>query len=159
MADKLSLEHKDDKSYVALYNVETDNEKFYFGEAINEYLFNSKYSTLNIFYSIFRSTNSSKSLPLISKAIDAFVSSIGKGGHRVWDNCHNPYDEKEELLKIYELVLKHIEPFNVDLQYIPAIYGFVLSGIMEKVKNLFPERLNCYEMMLETIIFYSHMYI
>lgn len=43
--------------------------------------------------------------------------------------------------------------FNMEEKYLPAMYGVALANVMEKVSGIFLKELNCYEIMVETIVY------
>ena len=140
-----------------LLPVETEMGTFLVGDVINEYLANGKLSILNIFYSLYKNKQKDVVLPDIQKVVEKNSANMGKAKYRLWNDKHNPYAEKEKFSIIYDGVIKHIEPFNVDAKMMPAVFGFVLNEITGKVAGVFPENINCYEMVLETVIFNAHM--
>lgn len=140
-----------------LLPVETEMGTFLVGDVINEYLANGKLSILNIFYSLYKNKQKDVVLPDIQKVVEKNSANMGKAKYRLWNDKHNPYAEKEKFSIIYDGVIKHIEPFNVDDKMMPAVFGFVLNEITGKVAGVFPENINCYEMVLETVVFNAHM--
>ena len=82
---------------------------------------------------------------------------MGNKDYRVWDNIHNPYEEREDAKSTYENIEKHLEPFGVKNDEMPAVYGIAVAQVIKKVEGIFPKTLNCLEMVLETIVFNAHM--
>lgn len=53
--------------------------------------------------------------------------------------------------------MEHLEPFKLERIQIPTMFGLVLAEASAKAANVFPKELNCFEMMIETIVFNAHM--
>ena len=134
------------------------NDKRLLAENINnQYLFNTPYSVWNIISSIYRDMHKDAVLPDIKSVITANSANMGNKDYRVWDNIHNPYEEREDAKSTYENIEKHLEPFGVKNDEMPAVYGIAVAQVIKKVEGIFPKTLNCLEMVLETIVFNAHM--
>lgn len=154
---RLLAENINNPQYMAMVKLETDAGNFYIGDAINQYLFNTPYSVWNIISSIYRDMHKDAVLPDIKSVITANSANMGNKDYKVWDNIHNPYEEREDAKSTYENIEKHLEPFGVKNDEMPAVYGIAVAQVIKKVEGIFPQTLNCLEMVLETIVFNAHM--
>lgn len=157
IAVEMLLNNSEDKMQMALLPVETEMGKFYFGDAVNKYLCEDRYSVLNVFYNVYSSKHPGTKLPDIINMVKNNASVAGNKDYRVWNNMHNPYQEKDGIDKAYQKIIEHLEPLKLDKKQIPAMFGLVLAEASAKAANVFPKELNCFEMMVETIIFNAHM--
>lgn len=132
-------------------------EKVYYGDAINECLYNNRFSIFNVFYKVFSNRNPNVKLPDIKTMINNNVNAMADDNYKVWNNMHDPKKDKDEKEKVYQRIIEHVKPFNLEKKQIPAMFGLALVEVVTKVANVFPKELNCYEMMVETIIYNAHM--
>lgn len=157
VAAEMLLESNEDKIRMPFVPIETPIGKFYFGDAVNKYLFADKFSVINVFYNVFSKKNSDVKLPDVASIVNNNAKVVGDENYRVWNNLHNPYAEKNVNNKAYEKIIEHLEPFKLERKQIPAMFGLVLAEASAKAANVFPKELNCFEMMVETIVFNAHM--
>jgi hypothetical protein len=158
-ADIIKMRAKIDlnSNSIPLVDVDTVAGKFYVGDLINKYLVNDRFSVINVYYSLYKNRHKDIVMPDIKEVNKKNTSNMGSKEYRLWDNLHNPYEEKDKYSKIYNDLEKHIEPYKIEDNYMPTVYGFVLDEITEKVAGVFPKHLNCYEMAVETVVWNAHM--
>lgn len=158
---KLTKENEGNPRFIPIMKLEKEigEDAYYVGDVINEYLFNSKYSVWNTFCNIFVNVNKHniKDLPDVNIIVAKNSENMGKSGYKIWDNRHNPCDERLIAKETYETIKKHLEPFKVEDEYIPMMYGIALAQVVEMVAVSFPKHLNCYEMILEAMVCNAHM--
>lgn len=157
VAAEMLLEDNEDKIRMPFVSIETAAGKFYFGDAVNKYLFEDRFSVLNVFYNVFGNKNSKVKLPDIGSIVSNNAKVVGNPQYRVWNKLHNQYAEKDVNDKAYEKIIEHLEPFKLERKQIPIMFGLVLAEASAKAANVFPKELNCFEMMVETIVFNAHM--
>lgn len=154
---RLLAENMNNPQYMPITKLESDAGIFYIGDAINEYLFNNRYSVWNIISSVYCDMHKDAVLPDVKSIVSRNSANMGKKDYRLWDNLHNPYEEREGAKSTYENIENHLEPFGVRNDEMPAVYAIAAAQVIKKVEGIFPKTLNCLEMVLETVVFNAHM--
>lgn len=154
---RLLVENMDNPQYMQITKLGTDAGNFYIGDAINEYLFYNRYSVWNVISSIYGDMHKDAVLPDVKETVNRSIANIGKKDYRIWDNLHNPYEERPDAASTYNNIEKHLEPFGVKSDEMPAVYGIAIAQVIKKVEGIFPKTLNCLEMVLETVVYNAHM--
>lgn len=156
-AERLMVENASVPNYIGLMKLESETGDFYVGDAINEYLFNSNFSVCNTVAMAYSDFYKCGQMPDVRKLEKSCISNLGKKDYRLWDNLHNPYEEKIQASETYDSINNYLKPFELNDSEKVMAYGMALATVVSKVEDVFPKELNCMEMCIETVICYAHM--
>lgn len=137
--------------------VETNaGRKYFFGDDVNKYLMEDKYSVLCFMNGIYEHVCPGKAAPDIHGVIKNAVSVIGNGDYKIW-NVYVPEEVFKEIKSCWDGIYENMtakyckNPFEW-----PILYGIVLQNIMlEAMKAVSPE--NVYIAALECALYISKM--
>ena len=142
---------------IPLTKLETEMGTFWIGDSLNRYIYNSPLSVWNIVMTFYSQKHKDKKLPDLNKALENNSKAIGKSDARVWDGTHNPYEEIENAKNTYDNLRKQLEPYKLEKSEYPSVFAMSLAKVILGVEGIFPKKLNCLEISMQTMMFYAHM--
>lgn len=156
-ANRLIVENASVSNYVAMMKLDTEIGSFYVGDAIDEYLFHGDFSACRMVGVLYSEFYKHGNMPDVNALEKKCISNLGKKEYRLWDNLHNAYEEKISAAQVYESIDTYLKPFELSDHEKVMSYAMALASVIVKAEGVFPARLNCMEMSMETVIFYAHM--
>ena len=140
-----------------LTKLETKGGTFWVGEGINHYLYGSSVSVWELVMFIYKQKHKEGKDIDLHKMIEKTTNNIGDPDARVWDGTSNPYENIQFAKESYSKIKNKLEPYKLnDIDY-PCLFAISLGNAILEVENIFPPNINCLEIALETVMFYSHM--
>lgn len=137
--------------------VETSaGKKFFFGDDVNKYLLEDRYSVLCFMNGIYQHICPGKEAPDIQGIIKNAVSDIGNGEYKIW-NVYIPEEAFKAIKSCWDGIYE-----NMTSQYCkkpsewPTLYGIVLQNIMSEAMKVIPPE-NVYIAALECALYISKM--
>lgn len=143
-------------AYMPLTKVASKREIFWIGDAINKYLYNTALSVWNIVMTLYSQKHVKQNLPKLEEIIRDNAKKMGDPSVRIWNNEHNPYSEISSARKTYYNLVKKLQPYKLQIDEYPSVFAFSLANVIINVEHVFPNKLNCLEMSMETVAFYAH---
>ena len=135
----------------------TDMGYFYIGDVVDKHLYNSPLSAICVFEYIYTQKKNEKNLPDLNLLLSNNAKMIGNSEAKVWAGSKNPYQEIKPAYQTYKSFKAKLEPFKLKDAEVVAAFAMALGFAVANFETVFPKNLNCVEMVLSTVIFYSHM--
>lgn len=126
--------------------------KFYMGEELNKFLFESQYSVWSLASKIYSDLEPSKPLPDLEELIKHCVNMFGNEEYRIWGEI-NPYDKAIEYAKLWKTLEGKIKQLCTNSDQWPLMFGLVLQKALEMAYKVIPEDKNGLEMVMENVLF------
>ncbi len=136
--------------------LETEAGIFWMGEPIDRYVYNGPLSVWNIVRTLY-SQKCNGRIPDLETAISRNAKIIGSPKARVWAGKNNPYNEIEGIRRTYDNLRNILAPYKLKSSEFPSVFAMALGNAVVEVEKQFHNQDNCLEMILDTVLFYSHM--
>ena len=90
------------------------------------------------------------------KYVENNAKNMGKD-IKLWNNQHDPYEEISSAKNTYGSVRKLLEPYKLEPTEYHMAFALALGNIIPACEKVFPKKLNCFDMAIETMMFVAHM--
>lgn len=135
----------------------TNNGKtYYFGDAVNKYFIESKYSVVNLCQGAYKSVAPDAEIPDVYDIISTVAKNVGDDSYRIM-GIVNPAEEYVEIKNYFnEIYESQIVKFCKTVQEEPVLLGIVLHKVLKTAMQL-GDRDNIFAVAIENACYISKM--
>jgi len=144
-------------SAVFCNKLETDAGIFWVGDKLNKYLYEGPIPVWGILLTMVEYKHGKDNLPKLEPYIERTAKRLGDPNLKLWNGDCHPYKEREDAGNTYESLRKSLEPFKLKVNEYYIAFAMSLANAIMKVEDTFPKKLNCFDMSVETMLYFAHM--